>query len=204
MGSAGLRALENVRASIPAHIPVIMDAKRGDIDSSSRHYAKAIFEIWGADAVTVSPYMGLDSLDPFLAYAGRGVFILGLTSNPGRHDVELLKLADGRHVFEAVMDCFGVKNYPATRGWVIGATLGELTRKAMALSGSDPVLVPGIGAQGGDLKTVFAHAGKKNLAHIIINASRSILYAEGAAGFEEGARRAAGELLAEIQNVVKG
>ncbi len=198
LGSQGLQVFETLRARIPETIPVILDAKRGDIDSSSRHYAKALFERWQADAVTVSPYMGWDSLEPFLAYAEKCVFILGLTSNPGRHDVQLLKLADGRYVFQSVMQTFRAKPCQAQRGWVIGATLGDLTQAAFDATGDDPVLVPGVGAQGGDLQTVFSGARGKRPEHIVINAGRTILYAAHGSDFAEQARAAAEKQLREI------
>ena len=198
LGAEGQVLLEKVLGLIPDTIPYIIDAKRGDIGSSSEQYAKAIFEQLGADAVTVSPYMGYDSVAPFLEFEGKGVFILGLTSNPGRSDVQLLKLENGQHVFESLMQSFQAKPSKAARGWVIGATLGDLSQKAVAASGTDAILVPGVGAQGGDLKTIFAHAHAKNPAHVIINASRSILYASTGSDFAE---RAAAEALGLAEQI---
>jgi len=154
------------------NVPVILDAKRGDVGHSSGAYAKAAFEVFKADAVTVSPYMGHDSVQPFLDYQEKGVFVLCLTSNAGNRDFqalgcnEPLYLTVARHVKEW--------NHYGNCGLVVGATRPEELREVTKITGDLPVLIPGVGTQGGDLEKSVKFGGKR----AIINASRSILYAE--------------------------
>lgn len=142
-------------------IPVILDAKRGDIGNSSAAYAKAIFEIYKADAVTVSPYMGYDSVKPFIDHKDKGVFVLCLTSNPGAKDFQLA-------VYKEVAKKF------SGAGLVVGATKPEELKEIRKIAPNALLLIPGVGAQGGDLGSIIKIGGK----NIIINASRSIIYAD--------------------------
>ncbi len=142
-------------------IPVILDAKRGDIGNSSAAYAKAVFEVYKADAVTVSPYMGYDSVKPFIDYKDKGVFVLCLTSNPGAKDFQ-------PPVYKAVAKKFG------DCGLVVGATKPEELKEIRRIAPNALLLIPGVGAQGGDLESIVKIGGK----NIIINASRSIIYAD--------------------------
>jgi orotidine 5'-phosphate decarboxylase subfamily 2 len=161
-GSAGIEALIETIAYIHKFdIPVILDAKRGDIGNSSAAYAKAIFEVYKADAVTVNPYMGSDSIQPFMDYKGKGIFVLCLTSNRGAQDFQ-------PPIFKSVAKKF--RDY----GLVVGATKPEELREVRQIAPHSLLLIPGIGAQGGDLASIVKIGGKD----IIINASRSIIYAD--------------------------
>jgi len=186
MGVSGLLVLEKVLAAIPDGVPVILDAKRGDIGETQRYYAQAYFENWGVDAVTLSPYMGYDSVEPFLDYPGKGVYLLGVTSNAGSQDIQRQILADGRQVFELVQD-FALRaakeERPGSVGLVMGLTnVGDSTLERVA---DLPLLVPGLGAQGGDL-TALRRGRRK--APCVINVSRGILFAEPERSFAEKAQ----------------
>lgn len=174
-------------------IPIILDAKRGDIGDTATMYAREAFDRYGAHAVTVNPYMGGDTLQPYLDYKDRGVIILCKTSNSGSGELQDLRF-DGRAIFEIVAE-------KASKDWnknnnvclVMGATHIEELKKVRSIVGEMPLLVPGVGAQGGDLKQVMK-VGKDSRGHgLIINASRSVIYAEGK-DFQKAVRAAAQEL----------
>jgi uridine monophosphate synthetase len=174
-GLPGMEALEATIEYIPDEIPVILDAKRGDIGSTARAYAKAAFEVWGADAVTVNPYLGYDAVQPFLAYEDKAVFLLCHTSNPGARDFQSLR-SYGQPLHEIVTR----KALEWGAALVVGATYPEALRQIRRLAPESWILVPGIGAQGGDLEAALA-AGLNSQGHgLIINASRSIIYAPDA------------------------
>lgn len=172
-GLYGLSSLIRTIDYIHAHtrVPVILDAKRGDVGHSSAAYAKAAFESLKADAVTVNPYMGHDSVKPFLDYRDKGTFILCLTSNAGSQDFEAaggqepLYLSVAKHVKEW--------NHYGNCGLVVGATKPDELKGIAAITGEMPILIPGVGAQGGSLEAAVRYGGKRP----IINASRSIIYA---------------------------
>jgi len=187
-GIAGLRALEQTLASIPAGIPVIGDAKRGDISSTAAAYARALFESWGFDAVTVSPFLGRDSVEPFLAYPDRGVYLLCRTSNPGGADYQDLTLANGLRLYEHTASA--TPAWGANLGFVVGATAPSEMRRIRELAPGVPFLVPGVGAQGGEPEEVVAAAGG-DPGTIVVSASRSIYYAGEGAGLEQAAAGAA-------------
>jgi uridine monophosphate synthetase len=172
--AAGLKGLDALRQTIeyiPEEIPVILDAKRGDVGSTARAYAKASFETWGADAVTVDPYLGHDSLEPFLDYEDKGVFLLCHTSNPGAGDFQSL-VCDGRPLYELVAE----RGLEWGLALVVGATYPDALRKIRAAAPEVWILVPGIGAQGGDPEAALA-AGLNSEGHgLVISASRSIIY----------------------------
>jgi orotidine-5'-phosphate decarboxylase len=174
------------------HIPVILDAKRGDIGSTAEHYALEAFERYGADAVTVNPYMGRDSIEPYLKHQGKGVIILCRTSNPGGSDLQFLNIAsDGRPLYLHVATLAAKEwNSAGQVSLVVGATFPDEITKVRAIVGEMPLLIPGIGAQGGDLKaTVKAgHIPSKPGTGMMINSSRAILYASSGADFAERAR----------------
>lgn len=149
---------------------VILDAKRGDVGHSSAAYAKAIFESFKADATTVNPYMGHDSVKPFLDYQGKGIFILCLTSNVGFKDFQAV--GDGEPLYRSVAKHVKEWNHYGNCGLVVGATKPEELKEIRKLAGDMPILIPGVGAQGGDLEASVKYGGKR----AIINASRSILY----------------------------
>lgn len=179
------------------HIPVILDAKRGDIGSTAEHYALEAFERYGADAVTVNPYMGRDSIEPYLKHQGKGVIILCRTSNPLGSDFQSLNLAkDGQPLYLHVATLAAKEwNSSGQISLVVGATFPDEIAKVRAIVGEMPLLIPGIGAQGGDLKTTVK-AGQipsKPGVGMMINSSRAILYASAGADFAEAARAVAME-----------
>lgn len=172
LGVPGYQLLEDLIGRMrDTGVPIILDAKRGDIDSTQAQYARAYFDLWDVDAVTLSPYMGSDSVEPFLGRPGKGVYLLGVTSNPGAADLETRPLADGRRVFELVGDMAARR--PAEIGLVVGLT--NASAEVLAGIPDVPLLVPGLGAQGGDLEAL---AGTGREAPSVINVSRGILYAE--------------------------
>lgn len=193
------RLIAAIRELAP-HAAVILDAKRGDIGSTAEHYAHEAFAHFGADAVTVSPYLGGDSLAPFLAWEDRAVFILGHTSNPGASELQDLELKDGRKLYQAVADltptweALGKGRVGLVAGATWPAELADIRQRV----GERPLLVPGIGAQGGDVAAVVAHGRNARGGGLVINSSRGILYAERGNGFAEGARAAAAKLAAEL------
>lgn len=172
-GLYGLSALiKTIDAIHETGIPVILDAKRGDIGHSSAAYAQSVFQAYKADAVTVNPYMGHDSIQPFLEYQEKGVFVLCLTSNIGFKDFQI-KGAD-EPLYKSVAKHVKEWNHYGNCGLVVGATNPEELKEVQKIVGDMPILIPGVGAQGGSLKSSVKFGGKR----AIINASRSILYAE--------------------------
>lgn len=195
LGTRGYETLRRVIAAVPQHVPVILDAKRGDIGSTAEAYAHAAFDVLGAHAVTLSPYLGGDALEPFLRYEERGCILLCKTSNAGSADLQNLPLADGRplymHVAQHARD---VWNRRGNVGLVIGATHPDVLREVRALCPTLPLLVPGIGAQGGDVLAAVRAAVDAVGDGAMINASRSILYASPDADFADAARAEAARL----------
>ena len=185
------RLMQHMRANAP-HVPVILDAKRGDIGSTAEQYAKEAFVRYGADAVTLSPFMGFDSITPYLKYEGKGAFLLCRTSNPGGDDLQAQTLADvaGQPaVFEHIARLAqGPWNTNGQLGLVVGATRPQEIERVRAVAPTLPLLIPGVGAQGGDaVATVRAAQG----GPMVINSSRAILYAGSDADFASAARAAA-------------
>lgn len=194
-GLDGLRALEATLAAIPDGIPVIGDVKRGDMGNTAEAYARAMFERWGFDAVTVNGYQGLDSVAPFLAYRDRGVYVLCRTSNPSSREFQELRLENGRQLFEEM--ALVATAWSPNVGLVVGATApGELAR-VRSLVPDASLLIPGVGAQGGRPEEVVAVAGYRP-GLMVVNASRSIMYASDGADFAEAAGRAARQLRDEL------
>ena len=187
------RLMQHMRANAP-RVPVILDAKRGDIGSTAEQYAREAFERYGADAVTLSPFMGFDSVEPYLKYAGKGAFLLCRTSNPGGDDLQNQRLAGEAgqpRLYEHVARLAqGPWNRNGQLGLVVGATYPAEIERVRALAPTVPLLIPGVGAQGGDaLATV--RAGWRPDGPIIVNSSRAILYASSGADFAQAARAAA-------------
>ena len=187
------RLMQHLRANAP-QVPVILDAKRGDIGSTAEQYAKEAFERYGADAVTLSPFMGFDSVEPYLAYPGKGAFLLCRTSNPGGDDLQNQRLAsvDGQpllyeHIAGLVQ---GPWNKNGQLGLVVGATYPAEIERVRALAPTVPLLIPGVGAQGGDAAATV-RAGWRPNGPIVVNSSRAILYASNGADFAAAARREA-------------
>ncbi|MEZ5659696.1 MAG: orotidine-5'-phosphate decarboxylase [Burkholderiaceae bacterium] len=192
--------LENLIAHIHDHhpgIPVILDAKRGDIGATAQRYAQEAFERYGADAVTVNPYMGTDSLTPWLEWSDRGLFLLCRTSNPGGDDLQARSLAPdagepGRPLYAHVADLAQSRWNPhGQTGLVVGATYPDELAVVRALCPSMPLLVPGIGAQGGDIPATVEAGRRADGAGLLINSSRAILYADSGPAYAEAARHAA-------------
>ena len=180
-------------------VPVILDSKRGDIGSTAQHYAREAFERYAADAVTVNPYMGRDSAQPFLDHADRGVVILCRTSNPGAGDLQDL-LVDGRPLYQHVAAKVAREwNEHGNCALVVGATWPEQLREVRAIVGDDlPFLVPGVGAQGGDVRAVVSNARNRDGDGLIVSSSRAILYASNGDDYAEAAANAARALRDEI------
>jgi len=172
-------------------IPVILDAKRGDIGSTAEQYAIEAFERYQADAVTVNPYMGRDSVEPYLAYPDKGVILLCRTSNPGGSDLQFLE-TNGEKLYERVARlAAGEWNTSGQMSLVVGATFPSEIARVRAIVGDLPLLVPGIGAQGGDIEATVKAGRSANATGLMINSSRAILYAGKGAGFAGAARQVA-------------
>ena len=195
------RLMQHMRANAP-RVPVILDAKRGDIGSTAEQYAREAFERYGADAVTLSPFMGFDSVEPYLRYPGKGAFLLCRTSNPGGDDFQNQRLAsvDGQpllyeHIARLAQ---GPWNKNGQLGLVVGATYPAEIERVRQLAPSLPLLIPGVGAQGGDA-VATVRAGLTAAGPIIVNSSRAILYASSGADFADAARTAARATRAQLQ-----
>jgi len=187
------KLIEHMRRAAP-HVPVILDAKRGDIGSTAEQYAREAFERYGADAVTLSPFMGFDSIQPYLKYEGKGAFLLCRTSNPGGDDLQNQRLAsvDGQpllyeHVARLAQ---GPWNTNGQLGLVVGATYPAEIENVRKVAPHVPLLIPGIGAQGGDA-VATVKAGWRTDAPIVVSSSRAILYASDGEGFAQAARNEA-------------
>jgi orotidine-5'-phosphate decarboxylase len=185
--------IAHIRRNAP-HVPVILDAKRGDIGSTAEQYAKEAFERYGADCVTLSPFMGFDSVQPYLKYEGKGAFLLCRTSNPGGDDLQNQRLAsvEGQpRLYEHIAKLAqGPWNVNGQLGLVVGATYPAEIDAVRKLAPKVPLLIPGIGAQGGDA-VATVKAGWRADAPIVVSSSRAILYAAGDEGFAQAARKEA-------------
>jgi orotidine-5'-phosphate decarboxylase len=192
------RLMAHMRRTAP-QVPVILDAKRGDIGSTAQQYAIEAFERYGADAVTLSPFMGFDSVQPYLQYHGKGAFLLCRTSNPGGDDLQNQRLAtiDGEpRLYEHVARLAqGPWNLNGQLGLVVGATYPAEIERVRDIAPTLPLLIPGVGAQGGDavatVKAGLRTSGSETTGPIIVNSSRAILYASAGADFADAARRVA-------------
>ncbi|MCC6315408.1 MAG: orotidine-5'-phosphate decarboxylase [Thermomicrobiales bacterium] len=193
-GAAGIRALERTRALVPPDVPVILDAKIGDIGSTAAAYARGVYDVWRFDAVTLNPYLGSDALEPFLNRPGRGVFILCKTSNPGSGEFQDLPVS-GEVVRSLALDvAAGTREwsarFPATVGLVVGATYPADLAAVRALCPDQPILLPGIGAQVGDLAAAVAAGMDRQRGGLIVTSSRAIIYAGSGADWAARARAA--------------
>lgn len=183
--------IEHIHARHPG-LPVILDAKRGDIGSTADQYAIEAFERFGADAVTVNPYMGRDSVEPYLAWPGKGVILLCRTSNAGGSDLQFLDLGGGERLFERVARLVAEDwNTSGNCALVVGATFPDEIARVRRLTGDMPLLVPGIGAQGGDVEATVRAGCTADGGGLMINSSRAIIYAGGGEDFATAARAAA-------------
>ena len=200
------RLMAHMRRAAP-HVPIILDAKRGDIGSTAEQYAKEAFERYGADAVTLSPFMGFDSVQPYLKYHGKGAFLLCRTSNPGGDDLQSQRLSSVEgapllyeHVARLAQ---GPWNLNGQLGLVVGATYPAEIERVRAVAPSLPLLIPGVGAQGGDavatVRAGWRAVNGETVAPIIVNSSRAVLYASSGDDFAQAARQVALTTRAQLQ-----
>ena len=203
LGDEGLDALKRTIKCVPDDIPVIGDAKRGDIGNTAKAYARAIFANFNFDAATVNPYLGFDSVEPFIEYRDKGVFILCRTSNAGALDFQSLRCeteSGYRPLFELVALKASQWNVYGNIGLVVGATYPEELRLIRESHPDMPLLIPGIGAQGGDLASTVRYGVDARGEKAIINSSRQIIYASRGKDFAQAARDAASSLRDEINH----
>lgn len=195
LGAAGFKTLEKTLQIIPSEIMTIADAKRGDIENTARLYAKAFFETFEFDAITVNPYMGKDTLVPYFSYPQKWVFVLALTSNPGAQDFQHCLVGQGLSLFEYVMQSVEGMSKKAEVGFVVGAGYPQILYKLRQRFPMSFFLVPGLGVQGGDISQVC-----KIGPRLILSASRSILYAASNGRFVEESYKAALGMVAEMRS----
>ena len=199
-GLKGLQAFERTIDYLKVHYPkhfVIADAKRGDIGNTSTRYAKTFFETYAVDALTVAPYMGEDSVKPFLGYPEKWVIVLALTSNPGSKDFQFASLTTGQRLFEKVLETSQAWGSDEHMMYVVGATQGKLFEDIRRVVPHHFLLVPGVGAQGGSLQEVCKYGMTKDCG-LLVNSSRGILYAGTGHDFAEAAAVAAQQLQQEM------
>lgn len=205
LGIEGWRAFEMTVEYLRANYPdqfIIADAKRGDIGNTARMYAASFFEHVGVDAVTVAPYMGEDSVKPFLEYEGKWTVLLALTSNKGSQDFQMIEDKNGARVFERVVRRSGRWGSPINLMYVVGATRGELIADMRSAAPRNFFLVPGVGAQGGSLEEV-AQYGMIDECGLLVNSSRGIIYASAEADFAEAAGREAKKLAEQMAGLLE-
>lgn len=205
LGLEGWKAFEDtvryIRTTYPDML-IIADAKRGDIGNTSEMYARSFFEHLDIHAVTVAPYMGEDSVKPFLNYENRWVIVLGLTSNKGSHDFQLTADANGERLFEKVLRVAQTWGTTDNMMFVVGATQGSLFEDIRRVAPNHFLLVPGVGAQGGSLSEV-AKYGMNDHCGLIVNSSRQIIYADNSENFAEAARQQALNVKQEMEQILK-
>ena len=202
VGSEGFETLKSTVELIPDDVLIIGDAKRGDIGNTSKMYAESIFNYFGCDASTINPYMGEDSVQPFLDFENKLNFILALTSNPGANNFEKMKLENGNFLYQEIVS--KVKDWDTNKncGLVFGATQIEELKTNINLLSYLPVLLPGVGAQGGSLEdvvTVFKESGRLN---ILINVSRGIIYKSSGKDFASAADEELNSLNEKVKKII--
>ena len=205
LGVKGLLAFERTVAYLNGKYPdqfIIADAKRGDIGNTSQMYARTFFETYNLDALTVAPYMGEDSVTPFLAYEGKWVILLALTSNKGSHDFQLMEDAQGTRLFEHVLTKSQTWGNADNMMYVVGATQGEAFKDIRRHAPNHFLLVPGIGAQGGSLHDVCQYGMNKDCG-LLVNSSRGIIYAGNGVDFAQVAAEKAREIQEEMARELK-
>jgi orotidine-5'-phosphate decarboxylase len=198
LGAKGWESLKRTLDYIPSDCFTIADAKRGDIGNTSTLYAKAFFKQMNFDAITVSPYMGEDSVKPFLEFQGKWVILLVHTSNSGSQDFQLMQTTDGKYLFQEVI--FASQRWATNDQmmYVVGATHADKIGAIRALAPDHFFLVPGVGAQGGDLESI-SRVGMNSHCGLLVNSSRSIIYASVGKDFAEAASKAASEMQQEMK-----
>lgn len=203
-GAAGWISLEKTVKYLKENYPdqfIIADAKRGDIGNTAGLYARSFFEHLDVDALTVAPYMGEDSVTPFLGYDGKWVILLALTSNPGSKDFQMIEDKHGNRVFEDVIKKSGHWGSPVNMMYVVGATRGEMFKDIRKVAPRSFLLVPGVGAQGGSLEEVVKY-GIIDECGLIVNSSRGIIYASKGEDFAEAAGREAAKLAGQMKELL--
>ncbi|MBN1638799.1 MAG: orotidine-5'-phosphate decarboxylase [Ignavibacteriales bacterium] len=188
-GPQGLETLKQTIDYIPKDILVIGDAKRGDIGNTSEMYAKAVFDNFNCDSITLNPYMGYDSIQPFLEYKNKISFILVLTSNTGSNNFEKLITKNGKYVFQEVMEKINIWNTNSNCGIVFGATNPNELKENISNMKNLFVLLPGIGAQGGDLESIVGIFHEANHNNFLLNISRALIYADSTENFGRTAKQ---------------
>lgn len=204
-GWKGLRSLEKTVEYIRTNYPdqfIIADAKRGDIGNTSGMYARSFFEESAYDAVTVAPYMGADSVQPFMTYPSKWVILLALTSNPGSADFQRIVSEDGKPLFKHVLETSRNWGNDDNLMYVVGATRADMLSEIRAIVPDSFLLVPGIGAQGGSLEEVCKY-GMNSQCGLIVNSSRAIIYADGTDKFATIARQKAAEVRMQMSALLK-
>lgn len=201
-GHIGWKSLEKTMEVIPADLFTIADAKRGDIGNTSTLYASAFFQHMKFDAVTVAPYMGADSVKPFLAFQGKWAILLALTSNPGAQDFQMIRSGDGRELYEEVMRTALEWGNEEQLMFVCGATRAEQFKHLREIAPEYFFLVPGVGAQGGDLSAI-SRSGMNANCGLLVNSSRQIIYASDGIDFAEKARMEALKVQQEMDLLLK-
>ena len=202
LGPQGWETLQKVLEFIPKDIFTIADAKRGDIGNTSKLYGKAFFEQMNFDSVTVAPYMGADSVTPFLEFEDKCVILLALTSNAGSMDFQLIKDENGKPLYQSVLEKSQEWGSPENLMYVVGATRGELIGEVRKLVPDNFFLVPGVGAQGGSLAEV-AKYGMNSSCGLLVNSSRGIIYASSEKDFAKVARTETKKLQVEMTSLLE-
>lgn len=198
LGSSGWDTLKKTVDLIPKDIFTIADAKRGDIGNTSRYYADTFFKFMDFDSVTVAPYMGIDSVSPFLEYDEKWVILLALTSNPGALDFQMLE-SNGKHLFQHVLETSSTWGSEEDMMYVAGATRGELLAKVRDEVPKHFLLVPGVGAQGGSLSEVVKYGSNQDCG-LLVNSSRGIIYADSSETFAQSAKEEAQKLQKQMSS----
>ena len=191
LGMGGMQTMLESLRSVPKHIPIIADAKRGDIGNTARFYARALFDVYKFDAATVNPYGGRDAVRPFIDYADRGVLVWCRASNPGAGELQDMMLEDGRFVYEAVAQQARDWNTRGNVGLVAGATWPDQLERVREVCPDQWILVPGVGAQEGDLEGAVQAAMDASGGGFILNTSRAVLYASRGDDYAKASRKVA-------------
>ncbi len=202
LGMSGMQVMLEALRAVPKHIPIIADAKRGDIGNTARFYARTIFDIYKFDACTVNAYGGRDAVEPFIDYREKGVIVWCRSSNEGAADLQDLQLADGRAVYQAVAERAREWNVHGNVGVVAGATWPRQIERVREICPDQVILVPGVGEQEGELEAAVEAAMDGTCGGFIVNSSRSVLYASRGDDYAEAARKQAQRLRNRI-NVMR-
>jgi orotidine-5'-phosphate decarboxylase len=207
LGLKGLHALDALIHHLPKNVVTIADAKRADIGNTSRLYATAFFETWGFDAVTVPPYMGYDSIEPFISYKEKLTLILCLTSNSGAQDFEEKRLENGKRLYEAVLEKALEWNQFENVGLVVGANRAEELKRLRAMAQGLCFLIPGVGVQGGTIEESVRYGADANQQSALINIGRAVIYPDGEFSslndFEKTVAKKAEEYVAMMRNALE-